>query len=489
MAGQKVGCRSMKLRIGQKLFLAMFVTTGLGVAVMVLAQRYTFERGFLEYVQEIELDRLQRISEGLVDRYAANGSWSYIAGSKQWPIELIRRGRPDFTDRQRDRRLILGAGQGRLTERPFGNQTATPIAPLWGRVGLLDARGQWLAGALLSEDAARRELRSDGTVIGYLTLAPLKTLSDELDLHFARQQLREASLAAIVVFIGAALAAAILARSFGAPIRALTSGAHALARGQYESRLQLGREDELGRLAEDFNNLAEVLERSRQARQQWVADISHELRTPIAVLQAELEALEDGLRPLNGDALQSFGIEVKRLRLLVDDLHQLAQSDSGTLTVERDTVDLAALLEETVDRFRERLSTRCLSMEFTAQEILPVFADPDRLRQLFANLMENALRYTDPSGTIRVEAAALNDHIQITIEDSAPGVPEEALPQLFDRLYRVDPSRSRETGASGLGLAICESIVKAHGGEMRARHSSLGGLAIDVVLPIHRGGE
>ena len=264
---------------------------------------------------------------------------------------------------------------------------------------------------------AQRELYSNGAVVGYLMLTPLERLSDELDVEFARQQLQEVFWAAIIVLIGAALAAALLARSFGTPIRALTRGTHALATGRYNTRLDPSRGDELGQLATDFNILASALQQTQQARQQWVADISHELRTPITVLQVELESLEDGFRPLDSVALQSLSAEVKRLRLLVDDLHQLAQSDSGALTFERTTVDVTALLKETVDRFRERASACELSLEFDTQTVPPVLGDADRLRQLLDNLMENSLRYTEPGGTVRIAAAVTGDHVRVTVED------------------------------------------------------------------------
>jgi len=483
----------MKLRIRHKLFLAMLATTALGIAFMALSQRYTFERGLLNYAQEVEFDRLQVLADDLEERYGEEKSWAFIAGNEQWPREFIRFARRDSSSPRSDIAILRAVG-GTSIDRPLrGGDNPPDLAPppvprLWERISLLDAEQQWIAGTAVPEKGARRELYSNGAVVGYLMLTPLERLSDELDLEFARQQLHEVFWAAVIVLIGAALAAALLARNFSTPIRALTRGTHALATGRYNTHLDSSRGDELGQLATDFNSLASALHQTQQARQQWVADISHELRTPITVLQVELESLEDGLRPLDRGALQSLSAEVKRLRLLVDDLHQLAQSDSGALTFERTAVDVTELLKETVDRFRERSSDCELSLEVHLQTVPPVLGDADRLRQLLDNLMENSLRYTDPGGTVRASAAVTDDHVRITVEDSVPGVPDEALPQLFDRLFRVDPSRSRETGASGLGLAICESIVKAHGGTIRAAHSELGGLIVNVDLPIDRSG-
>ena len=397
----------MKLRIAHKFFLALLVTTGLGIAFMALAQRYTFERGLLGYAQEIEFDRLQFVIEELEKRYESTGSWTFVTDKEQWLPELIR-SRFGQRLRRRDDLLMLAGRESKPRNRErrewrnLRELTPPRPPPWWGRISLLNLEGKLIAGAVPVDSSARRELQVNGSVVGYLALAPLDSLSDELDLAFARQQMKAVFWAAVIALVGAVLAAALLARSFGSPIRALARGTHALAGGRYETRLDQSRKDELGRLAVDFNGLAAALQQTREARQQWVADISHELRTPVAVLQAELETLEDGLRPLDRDALRSLSAEVKRLRLLVDDLHQLARSDSGALTFEKVRVDLAGLLKDAVDRFHERASASDLSIEFDIEGTPAVFADADRLRQLIANLMENSLRYTDAGGVVRI---------------------------------------------------------------------------------------
>jgi two-component system sensor histidine kinase BaeS len=298
------------------------------------------------------------------------------------------------------------------------------------------------------------------------------------------QQRHALYFAAIAILVVAAIAAATFARLLAAPIRELAQGTHALAAGRYDARITLAQRDELGRLADDFNTLAQTLERNREARKQWVADISHELRTPIAILRAELEALEDGVRTLDANAVSSLSAEVARLATLVDDLYELARSDAGALTYTKQSLDLGSLLEETVAAFRDRYAAAGLSLELIPGESATLLADGDRLHQLCSNLLENSLRYTDRDGQVRVALATSQGRVRVTVEDSAPGVPHEALSRLFDRLYRVDPSRSRDTGAAGLGLAICASIVKAHDGTISARHSPLGGVAIDVELPL-----
>jgi two-component system sensor histidine kinase BaeS len=472
----------MLIGIRHKLFLAFAVTAALVVAALLLWHHWSFHYGFLDYVNKAELAKLDALREDLETDYAEAQGWNFIDERERWLAHtFIRAGSgPDGRQAPPDQPPPRRAMPGRHHDHAFG---------LTDRLSLHAADGRLLAGsAQPHEHAVRRDIEYDGNVVGYLELAPVVALSDAPDLQFAAQQRDALYFAAIVILVVAAGAAAVFSRLLAAPIRELARGTHALAAGRYDARITLPQRDELGRLAVDFNALAQALERNREARKQWVADISHELRTPIAILQAELEALEDGVRPLDAGAVGSLSSEVGRLAALVDDLYELARSDAGALSYNKEVLDLGSLLEETVATFRERYAAAGLSLELTHGKAAAILGDGDRLHQLFSNLLENSLRYTDRGGRVRVVHERRDESVRVTIEDSAPGVPDEALPRLFDRLYRVDPSRSRETGAAGLGLAICASIVKAHDGGIAARHSSLGGVAIDVDLPLHERG-
>src|SRR5262245_38256280 len=193
-----------------------------------------------------------------------------------------------------------------------------------------------------------------------------------------------------------------------------------------------------------------------------MSDVSHELLTPIAVLRAGLEALEDGVRPLTREAVASLNGEVAALGKLVEDLYQLALSGTGALSYRKERSDVADVLEQSLESFGARFSERSFSVQKQLSRGLMVMADADRLSQAFRNLLENAARYTDPGGTVRVTARRSGAGVQIDFEDSAPGVPPEALPRLFERFYRVEGSRSRANGGAGLGLAIVRSVVEAH---------------------------
>jgi two-component system sensor histidine kinase BaeS len=324
-------------------------------------------------------------------------------------------------------------------------------------------------------------------VVGYLGLPRRERLTDLHELHFVQGQRMAMGLVAIVIFLVSAGLAFPLANRLLRPVRELGDATHRLAAGHYGSRGPVTSGDELGRLAHDFNALALTLEKNEQARRGWLADISHELRTPLAILRGEIEALEDGLRQPTPDAIRSLHGEVMRLGRLVDDLQQLSLSDLGALTYRKEGLDLASLLADVIDSYRPELLRHGLQLHVQlSQRPMTVFADGERLRQLFANLLDNTLRYTDSGGQVEIRLAEEGGQAKIDLCDSAPGVPAEDLERLFERFYRVEGSRNRASGGAGLGLAICRNIVEAHGGKISARPSALGGLWLEIRLPLYR---
>jgi two-component system sensor histidine kinase BaeS len=221
-------------------------------------------------------------------------------------------------------------------------------------------------------------------------------------------------------------------------------------------------------------------------RQQWISDIAHELRTPLSILLGEIEALKDGLREVNDDTLESLNSEARHLSKIVNDLHELSLADAGTLSIKKERIDPRAILEETLGHFEQSFVENHIAIEKNRTQLPPVFVigDSGRLKQLFSNLLENTLRYADAPGTLTIGQEMVDNRLLFYFEDSGPGVPEGSLERLFDRLYRVDRSRSRTKGGSGLGLSICKSIISALGGEIRAINGKSGGLRIEIELPL-----
>jgi two-component system sensor histidine kinase BaeS len=230
--------------------------------------------------------------------------------------------------------------------------------------------------------------------------------------------------------------------------------------------------------------MAAALERQQGLQRQWMAELSHELRTPLAVLQGELAALQDGVRPLDRAAVDSLAAEAARLGRLVDDLYDLSLAEAGGLRYRFEPTDLAALLREAVEAQRAACAAAGLVLEAELPAVPCIArADPARLRQAIDNLLLNARRYTDAPGPVRVVLRAERDGWLLSVDDGPPGVPDAALPRLFEPLYRVEGSRARHAGGAGLGLAIVARVLEAHGGRAEAAHSSLGGLRVLLRLP------
>ncbi len=330
-------------------------------------------------------------------------------------------------------------------------------------------------------------LTNNGRVISYLLIPPKKKLSNAHQLSFVRQQeLAMLLIVAIILFLSIFFSL-IVARRLVRPINTLAKGLHQLSRGDYTVRVPVASSDELGQLANDFNALALVLLHNEESRQQWVADISHELRTPLAILRGEIEALQDGIRPADGKALDSLHAEIMRLGRLVDDLYQLSLFDVGALTCRKDPVDPIAILQQVTALFRDEFERKKIAVSISlppAPNAIVVLGDAERLHQLFANLLENSLKYTHPEGKLEIAGKYGNGEFQLVFQDSCPGVPLSEHEKLFDRLYRVEASRHRSTGGMGLGLTICRNIIKAHEGTISACASPLGGLQINISLPL-----
>lgn len=492
----------MKIGITYRLFLAILAAAGLAVTSMLLIMHWSIDRGFLRYVNNMEQTRLTRLAEALEKSYAGAGSWDLLKRDpEQWPLLLaasVPEGEPPSPDVMRHKPGPAAPDKERHGPMPYpppGQKMEGDVGPLPPpfpgvfnmRFFLLDAGKQPLfAPAGIPGNVKLKPLHHHDRIIGYVGFLPRQRLSDKLQVRFLKEQQLALALVGGVVLLLAAGFSLPLANRLVRPIKALAAASGRLAAGEFSTRVHVTTTDEIGHLARDFNALALTLEKNEQARRQWVADISHELRTPLAVLRGELEALQDGIRNTTPESINSLHGEVLRMGRLVNDLYQLSLSDLGALTYRKEEVDLAQLLVTTLSSYRPEFAAKNIDLaaDILSETALMVFGDPERLRQLFANLLDNSLKYTDPWGKLEIRLACRDELVTIDIEDSAPGVPERELEKLFDRLYRVEASRNRSTGGAGLGLAICRNIVEAHAGTITAHTSPLGGVWIRIVMPL-----
>lgn len=479
------GENPMRLTIQRKVFIATFVLAVVMTLLALLLVRRNLEQGFGRYVASAELGRLDRVVERLQAGYVEHGGWGYLGDD----LEAWRRiGRPADAGAAPPPPAPPGAGGARSLDGRVPLPGRLPPHDTLGmgpRLALLDAEGRTMAGRApgVGAAAAERPIYVDGRLVGRLTLRATETAASALDAAFLASQRRNLQLSFFAALGLSLLAAWLVSRQLLRPIRDLASGAREIANGRLGARIPVRQDDELGALAADFNEMAARLERADETRRAWVSDASHELRTPLAVLRAQLEAMQDGLRPTDPQAVCRLHAQVLKLSKLVDDLRLTLEPDLiSTLACE--PVDAVAALAEAVDAFRSRFDEAALQVEtFLAPSPARVRADAGRLQQVFANLLENSLRYTHRGGRVRVSASASRGWLLLQLDDTAPAPAAAELPRLFDRFYRAEPSRSRAHGGSGLGLAICRAIVAAHRGKISARASELGGLCVRVELP------
>ncbi|MBP2675190.1 MAG: sensor histidine kinase [Deltaproteobacteria bacterium] len=489
----------MKIRIQHKMFLAMLVAAAAVVLCMFLVMRWSFDRGFLRYVHALDIERLEAAAGKLEEAYAEKGSWQFLRDDPRQLRRLMRgspadrpRGGPDAGTRAEDdpaeaaphRRGRPGMGPMRQGPPRF---PPDPAGGFFQRVVLLDEGKKPVLGpAMPPGNLTMKPLSHGGATVGYLGVLPPRIVSDARQERFVREQRHAFALIALAVVFVAALLSIPLARQMVRRIRDLASATHRLASGRFDTRVSGESSDELGQLSRDFNTLALTLEKNEEARRQWVADISHELRTPLSVLRGEIEALQDGVREATPQNVAALHAEVMKLGRLIDDLYELSLSDLGALTYRRTETDLGPLLAQALDPYRNEFAGRGIALEtdVPAGRPLTLFADPDRLHQLFSNLLENSLKYVEGGGRLSVRVERRERTAEVHFEDSGPGVPASELGKLFDRLYRVEGSRSRATGGAGLGLAICRNIAEAHNGTIAAFPSSMGGLWVKLELPL-----
>jgi two-component system sensor histidine kinase BaeS len=336
-----------------------------------------------------------------------------------------------------------------------------------------------------AKDRARIAIEWQGKTVAWVSIPQREKISEGFELLFIEQQRKAFWLMSLIVMALAGIIAFPLARHFVHPIKQLTDSTNQLTQGNYNLELPIKRNDELGLLARDFNELAKTLNKNESSRKRWIADISHELRTPLAILNGEIEAMLDGVRPLSKDGIHSMKEEIDHLSKLINDLDALTKADIGGLSYRKENLDLVELIKTKLTAFQPIFSEHKLSINYTCSNTPIILrADHTRINQLLENLFSNVTRYTNKGGEIKVAIQQDSHTISLLIEDSAPGVANEALPHLFDYLYRTEQSRNRESGGSGLGLAICKRIVEGHNGTIAASHSPLGGVAISIQFPV-----
>jgi two-component system sensor histidine kinase BaeS len=367
-----------------------------------------------------------------------------------------------------------------------------PPEDFGARLILFDAQGRFLAGPPRSQDfpasaGPSRPIRLGGRTVATVRMIPRGPVPIGVDARFLTTQYEGTALLVVLLLVLGALPAWGIARVATRRISMIHAATDAIARGDLAARIPARGSDELGDMSRNINLMAESLERLDAARRRWLAEVSHELRSPLAAIRGGLDALEDGVRPLSQGAIASLNEDAHRLSRLVDDLHVLAMADLAALPCQFQRFGVIEFCRGVIDQFAPEAAAERIEISLNVGSMPETFVqwDASRIEQLLTNLFSNCLRYTDAPGLALLSLENAGQQIVLSVDDSAPGIPPEHIGHIFEPLYRLDEARSRATGGSGLGLAVCDAIVRAHHGTIAAQPSLLGGLRITVTLPLY----
>lgn len=473
----------MHTNIRIKLIVSLLLANGiLALGIYAFAVR-RIDNDYLNYINQAQNEKLAPFVTALGRKYVELGGWQWINDDRELWRQLV------------NRYVMGGEKQGaRSSSRPPLPDLSGKTEQTMGRgpldmdlhFQLRDSEGELVIGALaLMQEARWLPIRYDGKVVGELGVISMTQVTQSANAIFIQEQKRTIGYMVLGLVLTAIIISLILARHFQKSLNAITQGVRRLVSGDYEKALKMESHDEFGQLANDYNLLRRTLKENQESRRQWIADISHELRTPVTIMQGELDAILDGVRKMDKECIVSLQQEARRLGNLIADLHELSMSDLGALVYNKNNLNLGNELDKFFECQKQVISSAGMKIQVKLpQKPVNVFADADRLDQLFMNLLQNTLRYTDKPGTLEVSLHSAGQEAEITWEDSAPGMAVDEMPRLFERFYRGGQARTGAEEGSGLGMSISKNIVDAHNGKISLYESSLGGLGIRISLPL-----
>ncbi len=441
---------SFQSKLVLSLFLVIVLTTLLGYFLI----HGAINRAFIDFASRNFRNQDAVFQQVFANYYKQNGSWSGVG-------MLLARNRSPMP-------LVLADETGIVISSP-------------------DPR-------LIGQELSHKELATglaivvDDETVGTLLRPEIARWRDPLERRFLTSVTVSLWIAAIIVGVVGIALSILLFRQLTGPLKRLAVAAGKIAEGKLTSRVEVKSQDELGHLAESFNNMAVSLEKGERAKRQMIADVSHELRTPISVVRTGLEAMRDGLLEATPANIAALHDKIMLTTRLVNDLQQLALADAGQLSIHKEAVDLNELIERIRTTVGVELEDREIGLRIDIPSHLPcVDADCQRIEQVLLNLLANAMRYTTSGGTISMVARESDAMmVQLSVCDTGRGLSEEDLTHVFDRFYRSDAARSREAnapGGAGLGLAIAKALVEAHGGNIWAENLPEGGACFHLTLP------
>ena len=447
---------NMHRSISSKLIIAFLSIGVISAAVLFLTARWNTRQEFIDYLSD---ENRTSVITQLTEYYLVNGSWV--------KVDTV------FVQQQ--------PGYDHRPPLPFA--LANPDGTV------VFSNGQYKPGEKLSKSDLKSgtPINENGRTIGiYVPMrSPFEGRPRELE--FIERINLTLLYGALIGAVLALLLGIIISRTLTRPIRELTQATHAISEGDLSQQVPVRTKDELGELAQAFNKMSTELSRSVNARKQMTADIAHELRTPLSLILGHAEAVHDGVLLPTRENFEIIREEATRLEHLVNDLRTLSLADAGELTISPQVIEPERLVNEVASLYQYETRKKNITLNVDVASPLPAIeVDPGRMTQVLTNILDNATRHTPEGGSITLRARQIGTNVELSVQDSGPGVPAEVLERIFERFYRTDSSRQRDgdMGGSGLGLAIARSIVQAHGGQLSAESEPEQGLKIIISLPV-----
>jgi two-component system OmpR family sensor kinase/two-component system sensor histidine kinase BaeS len=479
---------------------ALVILVSNGIVVLLANQATTDQFEF--YVTQSGQQWAAQLSSVIADYYARNGSWEGVESVLQnpWSYAMLSNSSMSGDGSGTMNGMMGGMGNSgmmREMDRWPGEQNMEMGMNLWAASGsrlllaqedgqiVADTAGQ-LVGNRLSDDDVGRGVsvtlqgQPIGTVLATLSETPTTPAGDFLG------SVNRAVLWSSVVAGGIAIVlGSLLFLQVIRPLRSLSAAAQGIAAGDLSRRAREDSQDEVGQVARSFNQMAASLQSYENERRQTIAAIAHELRTPLSVIQGNLDAMLDGVLPTSEEELVLLHRESRLLNRLIDDLRTLSLADAGQLDLQMAPVDLENLITETVERLQLHAEANGIRLKAVTPGDLPqILADEARLSQVLTNLVDNAVRYAPEGTVVEVAARAVSGGVEVSVNDNGPGIPAEDIPRLFDRFWRGEKSRNRATGGSGLGLAVAKQLVQVHGGRIWVGSELNQGTRFTFYLPV-----
>lgn len=476
----------MKVKLWIKLAVVFLLVAVFTIALVGGIVNIALNRQFADYVKNNEEAKNQRIVNSLTSIYKEQGSWQNIRGQLMHlemmtgrRVKIIKNGENVFDSRNCKPGEMTGRGMmGR-------NMRQKDMMKMKGGFDKKDSSSA--APQQNSDEMVKIPIKVDSKVVGhaYITSLNQKGLWSKQDIVFRKTINSSIIIAGIIAGVVALLISFFISRRITYPIQKMTTVAQAMGEGDLAQRVEVNSKDEIGILGKQLNQLAAHLEKLEELREKLTADVAHELRTPLTTIQSYIEAFQDGVMSANQENLSSIYEEVIRLVELVNDLQELSITEGGKYDFEFELVDLKCFIQDSVRNLSQLFKEKDIDVKVDLpEEEIELECDKDSLNKIIHNVLSNAYKYTEKNGQVIVDVKRKNNKAIIKIKDDGIGIAKKELPYIFERFYRVDESRTRQTGGTGIGLAIVKELVEAHTGEIDVNSRLEEGTEFIISLPL-----